>query len=61
VGSFILCTLHPVLLGNQMKEDETGTACSLHGGVANAYRIFVWKPVGKRPLVRTRHGWEDTI
>ena len=25
------------------------------------YRVLVWKPVGKRPLVRPRHRWEDNI
>jgi len=23
------------------------------------YRVLVWKPIGKRPLVRPRHRWED--
>jgi hypothetical protein len=27
----------------------------------NAYRIFVGKPEGKRPLGRPRHRWEDNI
>jgi len=26
-----------------------------------AYRVLVGKPEGKRPLVRPRHRWEDTI
>ena len=25
------------------------------------YTVLVWKPVGKRPLVRPRHKWEDNI
>ena len=25
------------------------------------YRVLVWKPVGKRPLVRPRHRWEGNI
>ena len=25
------------------------------------YRVLVGKPVGKRPLKRTRHRWEDNI
>jgi len=25
------------------------------------YRVLVWKPVGKRLLVRPRHRWEDKI
>jgi len=27
----------------------------------NAYKIFVRKPEGKRPLGRPRCGWEDNI
>jgi hypothetical protein len=29
--------------------------------VRNAYRIFVGKPEGKRPLGRLRRRWEDNI
>jgi hypothetical protein len=25
------------------------------------YRVFVWKPEGKRPLGRPRHSWEDNV
>jgi hypothetical protein len=31
------------------------------GQKRNAYRIFVGKPVGKRPLERSRRRWEDNI
>ena len=27
----------------------------------NAYRVLVWKPVGKRPLGRPSRRWEDSI
>jgi hypothetical protein len=27
----------------------------------NAYRVFVGKPEGKRPLGRHRHSWGDNI
>jgi hypothetical protein len=27
----------------------------------NKYKILVRKPEGKRPLVRSMHGWEDNI
>jgi hypothetical protein len=30
-------------------------------GEANAYRILVGKPKGKRPLGRSRHRWVDNI
>jgi hypothetical protein len=47
--------------GDQMKEDEMGMACSIHWKVINAYKIFVRRPKGKRPLGRHRHIWEDNI
>jgi hypothetical protein len=33
----------------------------MHGTKLNAYRGFVRKPEGKRPLGRPRHGWESNI
>jgi hypothetical protein len=38
-----------------------GEACSTNGGEENAYRIFVGKPEGKRPLGRPRRRWVDNI
>jgi hypothetical protein len=31
------------------------------GEKSNAYRLFVGKPEGKRPLGRPRHRWVDNI
>jgi len=31
------------------------------GERSGAYRVWVWKPEGKRPLGRPRHRWEDNI
>jgi hypothetical protein len=31
------------------------------GEKRNAYRVLVGKPVGKRPLGRSRRRWEDNI
>jgi hypothetical protein len=33
-----------------MKEDEMGGACRARGAMRNAYKFFVRKPEGKRPL-----------
>jgi hypothetical protein len=30
-------------------------------GEMNAYRILIWKPLGKCPLGRVRRSWEDNI
>jgi hypothetical protein len=38
-----------------------GRACSTNGGKRNAYRIFVGKLEGKRPLCRQRRKWVDDI
>jgi hypothetical protein len=36
-------------------------ACNMSGEKRNAYRIFVGKPDGKRPLGRPRCRWVDNI
>jgi hypothetical protein len=38
-----------------------GSACSSNGEKRNAYRIFVGKPEGKRPLGTSRCRWVDNI
>jgi hypothetical protein len=44
---------------------ESFSACAGHvarrGEKRNAYRLFVGKPEGKRPLGRPRHRWVDNI
>jgi hypothetical protein len=37
-----------------------GRACSMHE-MRNAYKIFVGKSEGKRPLGRPRRRWKDNI
>jgi hypothetical protein len=46
---------------NKVKEDEMGGECSTHGRNEKWYTIFIRKLEGKRPLVRPRRRWEDTI
>jgi hypothetical protein len=31
------------------------------GEIGNAYRFFVGKPEGKRPLGRCKHKWDDNV
>jgi hypothetical protein len=44
-----------------VKEDEMVRACSMNGYKRNAYRLFVGKSGGKRPLGRPRHKWMNNI
>jgi hypothetical protein len=47
-------------LGDQIQKNEWAghVACMGERGV---YRVLVGKPVGNKPLGRTRHRWEDNI
>jgi hypothetical protein len=38
-----------------------GSACCTNDDKRNAYRIFVGKPEGKRPLGRPKRRWMDNI
>ena len=42
-------------------ENEMGGACSAYGGEDRRIQGLVGKPEGKRPLERSRRGWEDNI
>jgi len=52
--SFITCTLHKVLSGDQTKVDALSQHLACMVEMRNAYRILVGKPVGKRPVGRPR-------
>jgi hypothetical protein len=43
------------------REYEVGGVCSFMREKRNAYRVFVGKPEGKRPLGRPRRRWEVNI
>jgi hypothetical protein len=60
-GSFIICTHNQILLGrsNQIKANEVGGACGMHGRGKKHVQGFSGKPEGKRPLERPRRRWED--
>jgi hypothetical protein len=45
----------------EVKEDEMGRSCSMHGEKKEAYRILVGTTGGKRPLGRPRCKWKDNI
>ena len=59
--SLIICTSHQILLGDKIEKNEMNGACSTYGVRKGSYRLWVGKPVGKRPLGRRRCRWEDNI
>jgi hypothetical protein len=48
-------------VGDKIKKNEMGGACSADGEWRGVYRVLVGKPEGKRPLGRPRCRWEDNI
>jgi hypothetical protein len=48
-------------LGDQIKKNEMGGACSVYGERRDVYRVLVGKPEGKRPFGRPRPRLEDYI
>jgi hypothetical protein len=50
--SFKICTLHQLMLDDQMKEDDICRACMTQGRKINAYRVSMGKPEGKSLLGR---------
>jgi hypothetical protein len=48
-------------MSDQIKEDEMGGACGMHGRENNVYRFLVEKPEGKNPLGRPRQRKKDNI
>jgi hypothetical protein len=45
--------------GDQVKEDEMRRHVTRVGEIRNAYKIFVGKPEGKRPLGKPRRRWKN--
>ena len=48
-------------MGEQIKKNEMGGACSMYGERRGAYRVLVIKPEGNRPLGRPMHRWEANV
>jgi hypothetical protein len=46
--SFEACTVHQILLGDQVKGDKRAGNAARIGEMRNEYTILVWKPEGKR-------------
>ena len=54
----MICTAHPIFLGDQIEKNEMGEACSTYGREQRCIQCF---GEGKRPLGRTRRRWEGNI
>jgi len=59
--SLIICTHHPILLGDKIEKNEMEGACSGYGGGETRVRVLVRKSEGKGPLGRPRRRWKDNI
>jgi hypothetical protein len=57
----MICTDHPIFLGDKIEKNEMGGACSVYGVEERLIQVFGGKPEGKRPLGRPRHRWEGNI
>jgi hypothetical protein len=48
-------------VSDKIEKNNMDGACSMDGEERGVYRVLAVKPVGKRPLGRPRHRWEDNI
>jgi hypothetical protein len=55
----MICTAHPILLGDKIEKNEMGGACSAVGERRGVYRVLMGKPEEESPLGRPRRRWED--
>jgi len=54
--TLMICIVHQIYSGDQLKKNEMGGACSAYGGERRRIQDF---GEGKRPLGRTRRRWKD--
>jgi hypothetical protein len=54
-------TLHQIMVGGKIEENEMDGACSMYRERRGVYRVLVRKPEGKRPLGRPRRRWDNDI
>jgi hypothetical protein len=59
--SLIICTAHPILLGDKIEKNGMVEVCSTYGRKHRCIQDFGRKPEGKRSLGRPRRIWEDNI
>jgi hypothetical protein len=59
--NFIFVLLVEYYYGDQIQRDDVDKACSMHGKIETAYRIFVRRPKRKRPLKSRGYNRGDNI
>ena len=57
----MICILTKHHLGDKIKKNEMGAACSMYVSQKCACKVLVEKPGGKRPLGRPMYIWEENI
>jgi len=55
----MICTPHPILLGDEIKKNEMGEACSMYGERKDVCRFLVGKPEAKKSFGKPRCILED--
>jgi hypothetical protein len=61
--SFIHSTVirHWIYLGAKIKDDTMGWVLSCMGGLRSSQKTLARKPQGSKPILRSRHRWENNI
>jgi hypothetical protein len=59
--NFIACILHQIVRAITSRRMRWAGHVAHMGEGRGIHRVLVWRPKGKRPLVRPRHWWEDKI
>jgi len=59
--SFITCMLRKTLSWDEVKQNEMGRACNMHGRDEKCVHSSARKPEGNRSLCACRCRWEDNI
>jgi hypothetical protein len=57
----MICTPHPISLGDKIERNGMGGTCNTYGGEERCIQGHAGKTLGKRPLGRPRHRWVDNI
>jgi len=57
----MICTPHPIFVGDKIEKNEVGWACGAYGCGEEVYRVLVGKPEGRNPMGRPKRRWVGNI